>query len=378
MTVKLGPHALYCDPGPWLGVASTVKLCYDLQPAAVIPPGPLVVGRPEENFIGQHPMGSGDATALGSEFARTIYAPLVKLFPRVDVWEGPNECNPAGYAEMVWYAQFLAEFARQVYLMGKRAAIGSFATGCPELEMWKYYVPALRACRDYGAIHARHCYGTLDVWNAYRFEQDHAIFLGLGFDPPMLLTECGQDAPNPPWRKLYGGDMGRYFAEWIKPFTLRVNQSPYVLGAHLFTWGDGHAQAWRPFDVSGTGLENILRTDADIQLKETEPVYIATLIAESDGAEAHQAFIAFHRWISEHNGSPRGFQWPEAGWPSAPFTCRAGPALRWYHAPTDAAPYRTTADRRELGVLQKQGEWFQVLAAPEIWVRAEDCVALNA
>ena len=226
--IKIGPHALYCDPAPWLGVTSTVKLCYYLTPATYIPKGVLVVGRPEENFIGTHPVGTGDATALGAEFARTVYAPLIAAYSRVDVWEGPNEFNPASYAEMVWYANFLAEFARQIHAMGKRAAIGSFATGTPELDLWAHYAPALRACRDYGAIHARHCYGTLDEWHSFRYRQDQAAFRAMGYDPQVLITECGEDAPNPPWRKKYGGDIGAYYREWVKPFTLSINQDPYI------------------------------------------------------------------------------------------------------------------------------------------------------
>ena len=376
--IKLGPHSLIemGDTVAWCTLRPTVvKLCFDFAPAPLIPPGITVIGRPMENFIGAaHPLGQGDPTALGAEMAETIYAPLARAWPRIDVWEASNEVNPDDLFQMQWYARFLAAFAERVHAWGKRAAIGSFATGTPQLELWPAYVPALKACRDYGALHARHCYGPLDVWHSFRYRQDQAIFSGLGYCPQVVITECGEDAPDPPWRRKFGNDIQAYYQQWLKPFTLGVNQDPYVLGATVFTVGDGHAQAWHAFDVSGTGLIEILRTDPDIQLKESEPVYIATVITESDGADAHAAFVALHRWVAEHAGSPRGFQWPAADWPPAPFDCVAGPVLRWYHAPTDAEPYKQTNDRRDLHVFFRQDNWFQVLTTPAIWVRAEDCL----
>ena len=195
MRLKLGPHTLPGETGDtaaWCGLNPTVvKLCYRFDALPYIPPGILVVGRADENFIGTHPVGIGDPVAMGAEFAQG-FSSLIRGYPRIDVWEASNEFTPANPEEMTWYATMLEEFARQMQIMGKRALIGSFATGNPRPELWPYYVPALRACKYYGAIHARHCYGPIDRWNALRYRDDAVEFAKLGFPHVLVnLSRCG-------------------------------------------------------------------------------------------------------------------------------------------------------------------------------------------
>lgn len=408
MPLKLGAHSLVevGDTLAWANLgAVSVKLCYDFSLAARLPAGCLVVGRPEENFIGEHPVGQGDPVALGQEFAWTVYAPLVAAHPRVDVWEGPNEFNPDDLAQMDWYARFLAEFARNVQALGRRAALGSFATGTPRLELWPAYRPALVAAQQYGAFLARHCYGPLDEWNAYRYRQDQAIFNNLGFYPEVLLTECGEDAPDPPWRQAFDGHIERYWQEWIRPFLLEINRDAYVRAAHLFTVGDGHSVTWHNFDVSGTGLLEFLRLETVQNTGRKGKMYISTLVTRQDtdtpgisdeeAADVDRAFTTLHRYVAEHL-TAKGFQWNGQPWWEeytgiihgsewvGSFVCRAredrGGFIVLYHTPADAAPFAHREATWDITVrkarVDARAVWFMVapVGQADYWVMGNlDC-----
>jgi hypothetical protein len=285
MRLKLGPHFL---PGgddctqQWLKLKPAVaKFVYSFDIANGVPPEVLCVGRPEEDFLSQHPLLSGDPVALAQQFAATVLAPLVQRYPRIDVWEGPNEIDirtsqPDGLQRMDWYSAFLAEYARQMDLLGKRALVGAWAVGNPEFSIWQRYVPVLQACRDHHAILSRHSYGPLDQWYSFRHRQDEAAFQQLGFaNTPVIISECGADRlGNFPgrWRKVWGDRIDRYWQEYLLPFTQEIEKDAYVLGATLFTVGTGFSQAWRDFDVTDTNLVANLASYAQTLPPEAPPV----------------------------------------------------------------------------------------------------------
>jgi hypothetical protein len=264
MKLKLGPHYL---PGgesftqQWLQLKPAVaKFAYSFDVANSAPPEVLCVGRPDESFLAQHPILSGDPAALAQQFAATIFAPLVQRYPRIDVWEGPNEIGiaPNETERMQWYAAFLGEFGRQMDLLGKRALLGAWAVGTPEFNLWQYYLPVLQACRDHRAILSRHSYGPLDQWYSFRHRKDEAMFQPLGFaNTPVIISECGADRlgnfPGP-WRQVWGNRSDSYWQEYLLPFTQEIEKDAYVLGATLYTVGTGFSEAWRNFDVADTGL----------------------------------------------------------------------------------------------------------------------------
>ena len=268
MRLKLGPHYL---PGgealtqQWLQLKPAVaKFCYQFDLAKDADPNTLRVGRPDENFIGQHPLLSGDPLALARQMAQEVYAPLIAAHPAIDAWEGPNEigCNPDQVAEMQWYSAFLGELGKQIQLLGKRACLGAWSVGSPELSLWQHYVPVLRACRDYGAILSRHAYGPLDQWYSFRHRQDEATFQQLGFaGTPLIISECGADRlgnfPGP-WRKVWGDRVEGYWQDYLLHFTQELEKDEYVLGATLFTVGTGFSEVWRNFDVADTRLVDLI------------------------------------------------------------------------------------------------------------------------
>lgn len=263
ITLKLGPHMLpggESDTGSWLSLKPTVvKFFYELYLANDAPAETLCLGRPEENFIGMHPMLSGDPVILACEMARDVYAPLIKAYPAMDAWEGPNEVNPSTVEEMQWYSAFLAELGKQIYLLGKRAALGAWAVGTPEMVMWQYYGPVLQACLDYRSILSRHSYGPLDEWYSYRHRKDEAEFRKLGYkNSPLIISECGGDNLGDQelrfrdhWGDQWSGNLEGYWLQYLKPFTEEISKDAYVIGATLFTVGTGFSDVWKPFDVAG-------------------------------------------------------------------------------------------------------------------------------
>jgi hypothetical protein len=268
MRLKLAPHMLpggETDTRAWLQLNPTVaKFVFSFDVAASAPPTVLCVGKPDEAFLVHHVVLSGDPVALAGQYASEVFAPLVKQYPRIDVWEGPNEIAfaPNEVDRIKWYAAFLAEFARQMKLLGKRAAMGGWAVGNPEFAVWQYWGPVLQACRDSNAILSRHSYGPLDQWYSFRHRNDEAAFQKLGFsNTPLIITECGADKlSNFPgrWHDVWGNNITAYWHEYLLPFTQELEKDPYVLGAAVFTVGNGFSPIWNSFDVSGDGLVPLL------------------------------------------------------------------------------------------------------------------------
>ena len=323
MRLKLGPH--FQDGGQtatqrWLALKPSVaKFCFrGFELAALADPGTLCVGRPSDDAFAPYHVGQGDAATQARAMVARVFAPLVAAYPRIAVWEAINEPAISDRATMQWYAAFSAEFARQMHALGSRAGLGSWAVGCPDFAMWADWGPALRACRDYGAVLCRHSYAALDQWYSYRHRQDEIWFQQLGFaNTPVIISECGVDRPMAAgWKKLYGSEQ-EYCDKWVLPFTLRVNQDSYVLGATLFTAGTGFASAWDNYNVGQTTVDAI---KADFPTVEETPMtkYLcavsAMFVMESDTQPANADVMAEAR-NRLTPGFPRyGLQVTQAVW----------------------------------------------------------------
>ncbi len=199
-----------------------------------------------------------------------------RLNPFVDFWEGWNEIDPPTPDHWRWYAQFEAERACQMYALGYRAAVGTFAFGTPEYDEMAYFIPALQAAHRCGAIFTLHegvpptlaCPTTsLGEANAipgasvfdvpvghhalrYRFWYEGYLKpLGLG-DLPLVISEVAVAADC----NIPGGDAWRSYQDWwvangVGPsaeqayvnllawYDRELRHDPYVVGATIFTAG---------------------------------------------------------------------------------------------------------------------------------------------
>jgi hypothetical protein len=343
MTVKLGPHYLAGGEDAtlkWLALKPTVAKFYasGFELANAAADETLCIGRPEEHCITSF---SGDPIALARQCALEVYLPHIQRYPAVDAWEGPNECNPGSAVEMSWYASFLAELGKQLHLMGCRAVLGAWAVGTPEMYMWQYYRPVLQACRDYNALLSRHAYGPLDEWYSFRHRQDQAMFRAMGFNPTVVITECGADkAGSYPggWKKIWGTEQ-EYWTQHLRPFLAGINQDPYVLGATVFTVGTGFAPVWEPYNVGQITLDCI---QADCPPVEETTVFETKL-----------------------------------------FQLKANPLVGGYvtlHSGPDLPAFARREVTYLLDVYQvritQSGVWFQVTPDGTMWMRASDCLSI--
>lgn len=202
--------------------------------------------------------------------------------PMVDYWEGYNEPDP-NMDNMPWYARFEAERVRVMAGLGLRAAIGGFATGVPEYEEFKLFVPAIQVAKEYGAILSLHEYGAPDMMYLYGsalpglpaypdrgaltfryrwFYRD--ILEPAGLDIPLVISEAGIDGiiGNRPGPQGYGwADFQDYWVQqgWgsngveafinqLAWYDAGVRQDGYVIGFTIFTAGGvGH---WKNYDIN--------------------------------------------------------------------------------------------------------------------------------
>lgn len=205
-----------------------------------------------------------------------------RLNPGVDYWEGWNEPNPK-MENIEWYTRFEQERVRQLARHGFKAAIGGFATGTPELDVFAKFVPAVRTAMEYGGILTLHEYGApvmtylyggaLPGYPSYpdrgaltfRYRWYYRELLEpAGLVIPLVITEAGIDGIIGSGRPGPGGygwaDFQRYSVEqgWGKDgpdafinqlawYDAGVRQDDYVYGFTVFTAGPvGH---WKNYNI---------------------------------------------------------------------------------------------------------------------------------
>jgi hypothetical protein len=212
-----------------------------------------------------------------------------QLNPSVDFWEGWNELDPPTPDHTQWYAQFEAERACQMYVLGYRAAVGGFSFGTPEYAEMAYFVPALQAAHRCGAIFTLHegvpptltC-PTASTGEAnaipgapafdvpvghhalrYRFWYEGYLKpLNIG-DLPLVISEVAV-ASN---CNIPGGDAWRNYQDWwvtngVGPspeqayvnllawYDRELRHDPYVVGATIFTAGAvDQSSGWYGWDL---------------------------------------------------------------------------------------------------------------------------------
>lgn len=259
--LKLSPHAALGSAGlqTWLDAGPTVAKFLDAFPQVRLQPGTLAVGR-----IYNADWDTNWRRGTPREWARAVVAamaPTINAHPWIKAWElPPNEPVVNDRESMLWLAEFYYWAAQEMMGLKVRAVFGHWPVGNPtDLSLWKYYGLALEATRSFGAIHARHSYGPIDVWYALRHRLDAAEFEKLGFrNVPTIITECGADRVQKgwgAWKEMFGS-FEDYWVQWCGPFAGAMAQDAYVLGGTLYTLGTGGDPRWIPFDVAGTGIEN--------------------------------------------------------------------------------------------------------------------------
>ena len=247
--------------------------------------GALIIGkRYEQNANIDAPDMIAEARRYydGIGSGTSSFTVMAQQYPEVDIWEGPNEVviktADNGVQRMQKYAQLLAEIARLMQTEAhKRAGLGGWSVGNPEMDLWKYWAPVLKACKDYNAVLTRHCYGPTwnDPYTSLRYRLDEAEYQKLGYvNTPVIITECGFDplsSSGPQgWKEAFDYEHNGIYGYWnayLKPYFDELGKDPYVLYGTLYTDGTGGSHDNDRFDVAHMDIPNSPRDFADAILE---------------------------------------------------------------------------------------------------------------
>lgn len=233
-----------------------------------------------------------DKQPLGPEGGRYIerVAEAMRRYPGMMVAEGYNEQWQSG-TELARRADFDIELMRAMDAIGRKAAIGSFSTGQPQVEDWRHYLPALRYAADHGHYVALHEYGGgpggmkwgagRNQWNGGAPVIDDACIdpatyylgwwclryrravaewrrLGLTTIPRILITEGGIDdiQPRPgaqgkgykDFRGQHPAVVGDYAAQWAW-YLREASKDTFFAGAVDFGFATAD-RTWGSLDTS--------------------------------------------------------------------------------------------------------------------------------
>jgi hypothetical protein len=226
---------------------------------------------------------TGDPVQRARDYVRANASRFLSC-PGVDYWLGWNEPSVDGVGQMQWYAAFEAERIAAMAELGLKVAIGNFATGNPEADEFKAFLPAMVVGRKYGAILSLHEYSapsmrdgvgssipglsahqdqgalTLRYRNWYNnFMRSNNAML------PLMITESGIDggvlgpvvSRQEGWRSFIAGGASdppdaaaaSAYIDQLSWYDDQLRRDPYVLGFAVFNAGDNKSD-WKSFDVT--------------------------------------------------------------------------------------------------------------------------------
>ena len=164
------------------------------------------------------------------------------------VYEGWNEI---GDAQAPQYCAFEVARLTLLHSAGRRACVGNWSVGCPDLPVWMAYDQMLRAMHSTDVVGTHEYWSDRadleNVWHVRRFTLP-AVAANIG-DRKIVVTECGRDAVEgrgkPGWMLTcssneYLGDLARLGELY--------DGCANVIGATVFQTGSADPQ-WGPFNV---------------------------------------------------------------------------------------------------------------------------------
>ncbi len=201
----------------------------------------------------------------------------------VDYWLGWNEPVVKDAQQMAWYTSFEVERVNAMAKLGLKVAVGNFATGTPEPDEFKAFLPALEAAKKHGGILALHEYSAptmqagvgagipgLDATDEqgaltlrYRFWYDYYLRPN-DLVLPLVITEAGIDGGvikgGKPgmggWRDFArvpdgapSADASADYRGQLSWYDDQLRRDPYVLGFAVFTAGP-EDERWKSFDIT--------------------------------------------------------------------------------------------------------------------------------
>eukprot|EP00039_Didymoeca_costata_P019143 m.336404 g.336404 ORF g.336404 m.336404 type:complete len:654 (-) comp17844_c0_seq1:69-2030(-) len=243
-------------------------------------PQTLIVGR---IYLPSQPM-DGDPVQRAQEWWAKNNATILAT-DSVDFWEGYNE--PACDAtSMTWLAAFEVERINILSANGRKASIGNFGTGNPDVttpSILSAFDPAIRAAIAHGGILGLHEYSspTLDNpkcfdnstgegWMTMRYRKyyrEHLIPNNLTIH--LVVSEFGIDnaasCGSPDlggWRKYCNywdtpniDDCAAYYLEQMKWYDSLIMEDDYFLGATIYQL---EISGWEDYSIAGSFVDKLI------------------------------------------------------------------------------------------------------------------------
>lgn len=231
--------------------------------------GVETIGR---NFFGdgQH-LSGGDLRSNINEVRN-----LAMRCPNIGYWELHNEAwDQPG--DMARYSDASLEFMAVMESLGRKAVIGCFAQGTPEVTgdnpslEWSEYLPAVKHAIAHGHILGLHEYSgpfmDFEVgWHCLRYRKALAILASLGADVARLKVAITESGIDDVWGRP--GPLGKGYkpfngTEWSRPpasqhgdyagqllwYGNELSRDRQIVGWVDFGWADESGD-WGDFDLS--------------------------------------------------------------------------------------------------------------------------------
>jgi PKD repeat protein len=214
-------------------------------------PSTQIIGRA---YSSQQPM-DGDPVQRAREWWERTKSVILQ-YPQIDYWEGYNEPIIQSPELMRWFAELEAERVRILAANGRKACIGNFSVGNPDLPLWPHFYAAIDAARAHGGILGLHEYGTPmqqhfdeasgEGWFTARYRKVYRQFLiPAGKSLPLAITETGVDVVAPVgWKNHFTEEQ---YLDQLKWYDRVLLEDDYVLGATIFAL---EIPGWGSFDIA--------------------------------------------------------------------------------------------------------------------------------
>jgi hypothetical protein len=241
-------------------------------------PGCVVIGR---IYLANQPT-SGDPVQAAQNWFNANKGVILSSDSRaIDFWEGYNEPSSSSVAQMQWLGAFDEARVQILANHSKKAVIGCFSTGTPDVthpDTIEAYFPAVRAAIRHGGILGLHEYSsprmenlfsgsvaTGEGWLTGRYRKLNAILAKAGLKVNMAITENGIDGGTCPDTGCHiSGGWRNFCSDWSQKFTNCSNcndcylsqlewydsvmrADSYVIGSTIFSL---EISGWQSFDIT--------------------------------------------------------------------------------------------------------------------------------
>jgi hypothetical protein len=260
------------------GNPKLIKLLDSFDSAAEIKqkyPYLILIGR---IYLPSQPQDGNPAQRAQDWWSGNNVGPTIMKYPNVDYWEGYNEPFVGDLSSMNWYAQFEVERVKLLAKYGRKAAIGCFSVGTPDVTtpaIIQAFYPAIDEAIKEKGILAVHEYSSPFVntsfsgdvktgsgWFTGRYRKLYNQYLiPTKRNISLAITENGIDGGTCScdirggWKNFcsywsqngLGNDCNKAYLDQLAWYDQVIRIDSYVLGSTIFCL---EIPGWTDFDIA--------------------------------------------------------------------------------------------------------------------------------